>query len=615
MSDETLDTDDDQPERDDAVIGHAIRLTLGVLLLVGLAAVGVWLINRTPETPPAEEQPISLPTVRNAPDFELPDLPFKDITREAGIAFQHFNGATGEKLLPETMGGGCAFFDYDGDGDQDLLLVNSAPWPWSKEEDAEKAPTSALYVNDGHGNFHDATADAGLDFELYGMGVAAADYDNDGDQDLFLSAVGKNRLLRNDDGVYTDVTDQAGAGGDEDAWSTSCAWLDYDRDGDLDLVVANYVTWSRSIDHELDFRLAGIGRAYGPPNSFEGAFPYLYRNEGDGTFTEVSEQAGLRVRNEATEVAVAKSLGVAAVDANRDGWIDILIANDTVRNMLFVNQQDGNFAEQGVEAGIAFDSSGKARGAMGIDVACFRNDDCLAVAIANFANEMTGLYVMQKNTDLFTDEAIPSGLGPQTRQDLSFGLFFADIDLDGLLDLFCANGHIEDEIARVQTNQKYRQPPKLFLNAGGKGDAEFVCFKPAGDSGLNRPMVGRGAAYADIDSDGDLDILVTQIAGPPLLLRNDQHTGHSYARLVLQGGHCVRDAIGASVEVHTENAVIRRHVMPNRSYLSQVELPITIGLGDKGKVKKLVVHWPDGSEQEVADVSLNSTTVIVQSEP
>lgn len=600
--------DDSELERDDAIIGHAILLTLAILLLIGIGVAGVWWMSRTPKTAPAQQQEVSLPSVRQAPEFDLPDLKFTNVTAAAGIDFKHVNGAEGEKLLPETMGGGCAFFDYDGDGDQDLLLINSTNWSWSE---ADSPPTSpALYVNDGQGHFEDRTEVAGLDIDLYGMGVAVGDYDNDDDSDLFISAVGRNHLLRNDDGRFVDVTDSAKIAGQDDEWSTSCGWLDYDNDGDLDLVVANYVRWSREIDLAQDFRIAGIGRAYGPPFSFEGTFPYLYRNEGDGTFTEVAAESGLHVTNSNTGVPLAKTLGVTALDANRDGWIDIVLANDTVRNLLFINQRDGTFVERGVEAGIAFDSSGKARGAMGIDVAHFRNDDTIGIAIANFANEMTGFYVARGLSPLFTDEAIPTGLGPPTRQDLAFGLFFADVDLDGRLDLFCSNGHIEDEINRVQTNQKYRQPPKIFLNAGMQGSSEFVCYQPADDSGLNTAIAGRGAAYADIDGDGDLDLLATQIAGPPLLLRNDQATGNRYLRLTLKGTSCNHDAIGAVVAVQTSDATIRRQVMPTRSYLSQVELPVTIGLGPSEEVKSIRVEWPNGKKQEVVDFEVNATTVV-----
>lgn len=595
---------------DDGSIGAALRWSLVCFLGVGfLIAVAAWALQDRAVVEQAEEQEVVLPEEREVIPEVIPVLPFTDITSDAGISFVHNNGANGEKLLPETMGGGCAFFDYDSDGDQDLLLINSQNWPWdSVDNDSQPA----LYLNDGAGKFTDHTEQAGLAISLYGMGVAVGDYDNDGDPDLFVSAVGKNLLLQNKDGVYVDATEQAGVGGAESAWSTSCGWLDIDNDGLLDLVVGNYVRWTREIDQTQDFRLTGIGRAYGPPLSFEGSFPYLYKNNGDGTFEDISESSGVQQTNMVTDAPLAKTLGVAPIDANQDGWIDFILANDTVRNLLFINKQDGTFEEMGIEAGIAFDSSGKARGAMGIDAARFRGASTLGVAIANFANEMTALYVADGESVSFTDDAIPTGLGPPTRSDLSFGLFFFDADLDGRLDLFAANGHLEDEIEVVQSSQKYQQPPVLFWNAGDTGADEFVRIASDESIDLYNPLVGRGAAYADIDSDGDLDLLVTQIAGPPALLRNDLETTHYWLRLKLVGQESNRDAIGAWVEVQRGETTIARQVMPTRSYLSQVELPVTIGLGDDASYDKITVRWPSGKVQEIAGVAVNSEAVVTE---
>lgn len=617
MSTETSKADDPSEEdqqADDAIIGQALGWSLLVVVLFVCGGVIIaLLLAREPEVLEQQQAPITLPEVREASPLTVPDLQFTNITQQAGIDFLHQNGATGEKLLPETMGGGCAFFDYDSDGDQDLLLVNSMPWPWDQQSSTAQT-TSALYANDGKGQFTNVTQQAGLTESLYGMGVAVGDYDNDGDPDLFLSAVGENRLFRNDDGQFVDVTTAANVAGDKTAWSTSCGWLDYDNDGDLDLIVGNYVRWTREVDLVQDFQLTGIGRAYGPPFSFEGSFPYLYRNNGDGTFADVSNESGLQQTNIATGVPLAKTLGVAPVDVNKDGWIDIVLANDTVRNLLFINQQDGTFVESGIEAGIAFDSSGKARGAMGIDAARFRDSQSLGIAVANFANEMTALYVAQGADATFTDDAIPTGLGPPTRKDLSFGLFFFDADLDGRLDLFAANGHLEDDIQLVQTSQHYRQPPVLFWNAGNSGSDEFVRVHPKAENALSQPLVGRGAAYADIDADGDLDVLVTQIAGPPALLRNDQQSGHHWIRLKLVGESSNRDAIGAWIEVEVGDRILHRQVMPTRSYLSQVELPVTIGLGNMAQVDKVTIIWPYGDRQVVPDVQIDGTTVVEQVE-
>ncbi|QDT68845.1 ASPIC and UnbV [Planctomycetes bacterium MalM25] len=606
---------DEQPldEQNDDLIGRALQRSLVAFLVLGLlVAGGAWLLRRVEPEQVDEVQVVALPEVREAPVATMPRLVFTDITGAAGIDFVHCNGATGEKLLPETMGGGCAFFDYDNDGDQDLLLVNSCAWPW---DEGQPPATSALYANNGEGVFTDVTEEAGLDQQLYGMGVAVGDYDNDGHTDLFVSAVGKNRLFRNVAGVFAEVTTEAGVAGSAEAWSTSCGWLDYDNDGDLDLLVGNYVSWSREIDQVQDFRLTGIGRAYGPPFSFEGSYPYLYRNNGDGAFDDVSAVSGVQQRNLVTEVPLAKTLGISPVDANGDGWIDFVLANDTVRNLLFLNQKDGTFVESGIEAGLAFDASGKARGAMGIDSARFRNDDALGVAIANFANEMTALYVSYGDNATFTDDAIPTGLGPPTRGDLSFGLFFFDADLDGRLDLLAANGHLEDDIQVVQTSQHYRQPAALFWNAGDAGAEEFARV-PSDKIGsdLAKPLVGRGAAYADIDGDGDLDVLITQIAGPPALLRNDQETGHHWLRFKLIGATANRDAIGATVEVTRGESKLVRTVMPTRSYLSQVEALVTIGLGGSADVDRVVVRWPGGAEQEVTDFQADATTIVTQRE-
>ena len=598
--------------QDDAVIGRVLRRSLVVLSILGTVGfVIAWWINRPGSLPPDETRTVVLPKVRQAPPLEVPQFLFTNITQTAGIDFVHENGATGEKLLPETMGGGCAFLDYDQDGDQDLLLVNSSYWPWSAP--GADMPTTQLYANDGSGKFTDVSKDAGLDVVCYGMGVAVGDYDNNGFPDVFISAVGENRLFQNKAGRFTEVTTQANVAGDPSVWSTSCGWFDFDNDGHLDLIVGNYVQWSKGIDLAQDFRLTGIGRAYGPPFSFEGTFPYLYRNGGDGTFSDVSESSGVQQKNLVTSTPLAKTLGVTPVDANRDGWMDFILANDTVRNLLFINQKDGTFQEVGIEAGIAFDATGKARGAMGIDTGCFRNDDCLGVAVANFANEMTALYVSAGKELAFTDEAIPSGLGPPTRGDLTFGLFFFDANLDGRLDLFSANGHIEDNINLVQKSQRYRQPPRLFFNAGADSADEFLTVKPIDASAFATPLVGRGAAYADIDSDGDLDIVVTQVGDAPALLRNDTPNESHFLRFRLIGTSVNRDAIGARIVIEQAGRTLERQVMPTRSYLSQVELPVTIGLGKEPRVEMATVIWPDGASQVVTDYSLDGTTTVTQS--
>jgi hypothetical protein len=590
---------------DDAVIGRALRGSL-IAIVVIAAAVGaaIYLRNR-PQVVETQSTELAAPTVRDAPKAEPPSVTFTDITDSSGITFQHVNGAYGAKLLPETMGGGCAFLDYDNDGDQDILFVNSSHWPDRAPAD-QPAPTMALYQNDGHGKFRDVTADAGLDVTLYGMGAACGDYDGDGWVDIFVTAVGRNRLFRNEQGKFVDTTDAAGVGGAEDAWSTAAAFFDYDNDGDLDLFAANYIVWSPELDLAQDFQLVGVGRAYGPPRAFQGTFPYLYRNQGDGAFADVSATSGVQVKNKSTGVPLAKSLGVVPVDVDRDGWLDLVVANDTVQNLLFHNRRDGTFAEVGAESGVAFDAAGNARGAMGIDAARFRADGSLGVVIGNFANEPTALYVSDGKSLSFFDDAVSNGIGPPSRLSLKFGVFFFDYDLDGRLDVLECNGHIEDEINRVQESQHYAQPPQLFWNCGADQPSEFALLgeKQTGPDFV-KPMVGRGAAYADIDGDGDLDILLTAVAGKPRLLRNDQQLGHHWLRVKLIGDEKNRDALGASVALTSGGITQERQVIPSRSYLSQVELPVTFGLGKLDKIDKLTVTWPDGTKQEVSDVKVD----------
>jgi hypothetical protein len=473
----------------------------------------------------------------------------------------------------------------------------------------------ALYKNDGSGQFANVTETAGLNVSLYGMGVAVGDYDNDGWVDVFFSAVGKNYLFHNRHGFFEDVTAEAGVAGGAEAWSSAAAFFDMDKDGDLDLFVANYVEWSRELDFQVDYRLTGVGRAYGPPTNFGGSFSFLYRNNGDGTFTDVAESAGTQVAHATTGKPVGKGLAVAPIDVDRDGWLDVFVANDTVRNFFFHNQGDGSFAEVGTQFGLAFDRDGNATGAMGIDAGLYRNDDTPGFVIGNFAGEMSSLYLSQGLPSLYADGALVDGIGAATRLPLTFGLFLFDADLDGRLDLLQANGHLEEEISVLQPSQAYRQAAQLFWNAGPQAPTTFVLVPAEQTADLATPIVGRGAAYADIDADGDLDAVLTQVGGRPVLLRNDQHTRHHWVRLQLRSQSSNRDAIGAWVELTAGGITQRRQVMPTRSYLSQVELPITIGLGTATRIERLHIEWPDGTVQERTDVSPDSGVVIEQPTP
>ena len=608
-----------EPPEDDAVIGQAVKWSVGavVVLLVVVGGLVAW-VNREPRA--RDELNTfkgSKVKVRELPPLSLPAIPFTDITRAANISFVHENGASAQKLLPESMGGGCAFLDYNNDGAPDILFVNSDFWPGKQPADRPR-PTMALYRNDGSGSFEDVTAAAGLDVSFYGQGVAVGDFDNDGWVDLFFSAVGPDRLFRNNQGKFEDVTESAGVAGSEREWGTSCGWFDYDRDGDLDLFVCNYVRWSPEIDRDLQCTLDGKLRAYCRPDAFEGTYPYLYRNDRQGRFTDVSAEAGVQVKNPDRGVPVAKSLGVVPVDVDGDGWLDIVVANDTVQNFLFHNQRDGTFAEIGKSKGIAFDAFGSSRGAMGIDAGFPRNDKSISVVIGNFSNEPTAFYCAlcgPIDDLLFTDEAVSNGIGPSSRIWLKFGVFFGDLDLDGRLDILVANGHLENDIQKVQQSQQYAQPPQLYWNAGTQSATEFVAI-PKEQTGPDfaRPIDGRGATYADIDGDGDLDVLLTATGGAPRLLRNDQSLGHHWLRVKLVGKAGNRDAIGALVELEAGGITQTRIVSPTRSYLSQVELPVTFGLGELSTTERLTIHWPDGSIEDVPGAGVDKMMVIKQTQ-
>jgi hypothetical protein len=441
--------------------------------------------------------------------------------------------------------------------------------------------------------------------------VACGDYDGDGDVDLFLAGVGENRLYANEGGRFRDVTATAGLAGEPDAWNTSAGFCDLDGDGDLDLFVCRYVKWSQSIDEAQNYTLKGVGRAYGPPTSFEGAHCALYANEGGGRFRDVSPEAGIQVTSPATGAPVGKSLGLCFEDFDGDGDLDVFVANDTVRNFLFENRGNLRFEEVGERAGVAYGSRGGATGAMGADVAAIRDDGLLGVAVGNFASEMSSLYLARGRRMQFTDAAISEGVGAPSRKALSFGIFFFDYDLDGRIDLFQTNGHLEEEINKVQPSQHYEQASQLFWNAGPDARAAYALVDERSLGDLARPVVGRACAYADIDGDGDLDVVVTQCGRAPLLLRNDQALGHHWIRVALRP-RAGRSAIGALVTLRAGDQVQRRRVTPTRSYLAQVELPVTFGLGRASRVETLSVTWPDGSVQAVAVPSVDRLQVVEQ---
>jgi len=594
----------------EALIHRAFRRSLLVIGLLLLAGVLVYMVTREPGQPSAvTDAELAPPSPARAPEGRPPEVRFSDITAAAGIHFTHVNGAYGERLMPETIGSGGAFLDYDNDGDQDLFLVNFRYWP---DHPGAPVPTQALYRNDGKGHFEDVSQAAGLAIETYGMGVAVGDYDGDGWDDLFLTSLKKNHLFHNEHGHFVEVTDAAGVGGRDDTWTTGAAFFDYDGDGDLDLFALNYVNWTRKADLEIDFRLAGLGRAYGAPTHFTGTDSYLYRNDGNGRFTDVSATTGIQVHDPVSGLPVGKGLSVVPADYDGDGRLDLIIANDTARNFLFHNRGDGSFEEVGAFEGIAYDTRGKATGAMGIDAAHYRNDPELGIAIGNFANEMSSLFVTAEGKPPFADEAVIEGLGSPSRLSLTFGVLFFDYDLDGRLDLLQANGHLEHEINKVQASQHYAQPAQLFWNCGPTCRAPLVPVSDPGD--LARPLVGRAAAYADIDGDGDLDLLITQNGRPAVLLRNEQQLGNHWLRLKLVGKAPNPDAIGASVTLKSGGTTQYRNVIPSRSYLSQVEMPVTFGLGPQTSVDQITITWPDGSTRSLIPDHVDTTLTISQAD-
>jgi enediyne biosynthesis protein E4 len=528
---------------------------------------------------------------REAPPVGL-SVRFADVTSQAGIRFRHTSGAFGKKYLPETMGAGCAFLDVDGDGWQDVFFVQSRNWPGR----AGSKVFPALYRNNRNGTFTDITRAAGLAVEMYGLGVAAADFDNDGDADIFVSALGQSHLFRNDGrGRFEDVGLKAGVG--DPGFSTSALWFDYDRDGRLDLFVARYVEWS--IKTDLFCSLNGRAKSYCTPESYKGQSPALYRNKGDGTFENVTRKAGLYD-------PANKMLGVALIDYDGDGLLDLFGANDTQPNRLYRNKGDGTFADVGVMAGVAFNEAGVARAAMGVDAADYDGSGRPSLVIGNFSNEMMALYSNEGN-GLFIDEAPASTIGRASLLRLTFACFFFDVDLDGLLDIFAANGHVADDIASVQPTITHAQPAHLFRNLGKK---KFEDVSTRAGTALAEPVVGRGAAYGDYDNDGDLDLLLTANNGPARLLRNDGGTNRKL-RVALAGSASNRDAIGARVRLDLGGRqTVWQMVKTGSSYLSQSELPLTFGLGARQKVDGIEIAWPNGRTERLPGVAADRAITI-----
>ncbi len=529
------------------------------------------------------------------------DVKFTDVTDASGIEFRHFTGATGERYMPETMGAGCAFLDYDADGRLDILLANGTSFI-----PTGPAGTPKLYRNVGNGQFVDVTEASGLDVPMYGMGITAADYDNDADLDIYFTNVGKNRLFRNNgDNTFTDVTDFAEVGNSD--WSTSAAFFDADKDGWLDLFVCNYVEWTPETDLPCTVNPAAGKqyRTYCTPTVYPGQSCRFYRNRGSGTFADMTLQAGLYN-------PIGKSLGVTLLDYNRDGWLDLAVANDTEPNFLYRNNGDGTFTDEAVLMGVAFSETGKARGSMGIGAADVYNNGGIAIAIGNFSNEKTGFFYAEPGAAYFTDSADRSGIGKVSYRALTFGLLFFDCDLDGALDLFCVNGHIEPEVLRYQQHTPYAQRPSLFRN---QRDGTFRDIAKA--AGLNHRGVGRGCAYGDYDNDGDLDLLVSNNGvkdeySSAWLLRNDTKPSSNYIRVKIVGVRSNRDGIGASVRLTLEDSVQQQIVRTGGSYCSQSETTLTFGVGKNETIRQLEILWPSGEVDQYAELEANQLIEAVE---
>ena len=528
-------------------------------------------------------------------------ITFRDITTQAGIHFTHNNGAFGKKYLPETMGPGCAFIDYDNDGWPDILLTNGTNWPGHQGPQT----TPKLYHNNHDGTFADVTAKSGLAIPMFGMGVAVGDYDNDGFDDLFITALGQSHLFHNNgNGTFTDVTKTAGLFGPNE-FSTSAAWLDYDRDGKLDLAVANYVQWSQQGD--LFCTLDGTHKSYCTPESYKGTSARLWHNLGNGKFEDATQKAHFFDNT-------SKSLGIAILDYNNDGWPDILLANDTQPNKLYLNKHDGTFEEKGVSAGVAFSEDGVARAGMGVDAGDYDRSGRPSLIITNFANQMLSLYHNEGN-GLFVDEAPSSEVGRATLVTLGFGCFFFDYDNDGWPDIFVSDGHIEDQIEKVQKRVSYAEPPHVFRNLGG---GKFVEATQSLGIGFAAPKVGRAAAYADLFNEGVLDVLMTTNGGRAYLFHNEGVTNHSL-RIKLVGTKSNRDGIGAVITVTSGADKQTKMLRSGSSYLSQSELVATFGLswdryigrlGPRTKADSVEIQWPSGQTDKLSNVNASQTVTV-----
>lgn len=519
------------------------------------------------------------------------DVHFTDVTASAGIHFVHNAGKSGKKYLPETVGSGAAFIDVDGDGWSDIFLVNSRSWT-----PGGRKTTSKLYRNNKNGTFTDITAGSGLDTELYAIGVAVGDYDNDGRDDIYVTALEGDRLYHNEGGGhFRDVTKTSGIANAD--FGTSAAWFDYDKDGKLDLFVANYVQWSQKTD--VSCSLDGTNKSYCTPESYKGTRSRLFHNLGNGRFADVTAKAGVGD-------PTSKSLGVAVVDYDNDGWPDLFVANDTQPNKLYHNNKNGTFTDCAMTAGVALSDDGSARGAMGVDFADYDRSGRYGILVGNFSNQMLGLY-HNEGGGLFADQAPGSVVGKESLLSLAFGVFFFDYDLDGYPDILAANGHIEEQIGRVQPKIHYQEPPLLFRNLGGK---RFENVSTKVGPAFEQPMVARGVIYSDYDHDGDLDVLFTTSNGPARLLRNDGGNRNHWLTVRTRGEKSNKDGIGAVVRIESASGKQWSTVHSGSTYASQSDLALTFGLGGDTAVKTIQVEWPSGVKQSFSGIAANQILTI-----
>jgi enediyne biosynthesis protein E4 len=576
-----------------------IRVAFCLLMALSLVAGCKQKQSSAPEkvspAPASHPGPSSLPPSKSSAETagltrRSGPVVFTDVTAQAGIRFKHNSGAFGRKYLPETMGSGVCFLDYDNDGWQDILLVNSMDWPGHKS--GRSIP--GLYHNNQDGTFTDVTRPAGLAVEMYGLGCTAGDYDNDGNVDIYITTLGSNHLFRNlGNGKFVDVTAKAGVA--DPGFSSSAVWFDYDNDGKLDLFVAHYIDWSIPTDQYCS--LDNKNKSYCTPQTYKGQSSTLFHNKGNGTFENVTQRAGLYD-------PTSKSLGVALLDYDNDGYLDLFVSNDTEPNKLYRNNHDGSFSDVAVAAGVAYSDAGTVRAGMGTDAADYDHSGKQSLVVGNFTNEGMALY-RNDGSGLFTNEAAATGISRMTTQSLTFAAFFFDYDLDGLLDILAVNGHVSDDISVVQPNVKYAQPPHLFRNIG-KG--KFLEVTSQVGTALQRPIVGRGAGYADFDNDGDLDLLIMANDGTARLLRNDNANENDWLRIKTVGTRSNRDGIGAKITVTTSHGARQLGmVKTGSSYLSQSELPLTFGLGkpEEGKTVGLEIAWPSGQKDRILDIKPN----------